>query len=113
MSAQKWTRKGNPLAIEPNPNTTPPAAGSTLGPMPRPPTGTEMLWLALLDGTSLAVQLWVDVTGAGVWVKVGAPVALLARESAQVVVPSGVTIFPQVTAAAGNPTMLAAGTVSA
>lgn len=113
MSAQKWTRKGSPLSAELGPNTTPPAAGATLGPMPRPPTGAETLWLALLDGTSITVQLWVDATGAGAWVKVGAPIALLAFESAQVVVPSGVTIFPQVTAAAGNPTTLAAGTVSA
>lgn len=112
MSAQKWTRIGAPLAVDVSPNTTQPAEGSTLGPVPRPASGNESMWLALLDGTSITVQLWAEVSP-GVWVKTGSPIALLAFESAQAVVPSGVRIFAQVTAAAGNPTTLATGTVNA
>lgn len=113
MSAEKWTRKGSPLAVEATPVATPPADGATIGPVPRPPAGNETLWLALLDGTSISVQLWAEVAP-GVWVSVGAPIALAVHAaSVGIVVPSGVRLFPQVTAAAGAPTTLAAGTVSA
>lgn len=112
MSALKWERTGPTLAAEATPLVTPPTSAQLLGPMPRPSTGTETLWLALLDGTSITVQLWAEISP-GVWILVGAPIALAVHASAQVVVPSGVALFPQVTAAAGAPTRLGAGTVVA
>ena len=113
MSQQKWKRSGPTLAAEMSPNTTAPADATIFGPLPRPPTGTDALWLALLDGTSLTVQLWAEVEP-GVWASFGAPVALTVHAgSAALTVPSGCRIFAQVTAAAGAPTTLAAGTVYA
>lgn len=111
MSAAKWVRTGATLAAEATPVVTPPAASIVFGPVPRPPTGTESVWIALLDGTSITVQVWCEVRP-GSWVKVGSPIALLVNESAQAVIPSGVPFFCQVTAAAGGPTTLATGTVS-
>jgi len=113
VSQAKWTRKEAALAAEASPNTTAPLATAVMGPLPRPPTGSDQLWIALADGTSCTVQLWAEVE-AGVWIAFGAPIALLAHAGAVVpAVPSGCSIFPQVTAAAGAPTTLIAGTVQA
>jgi len=110
MSAMKWTRTGAPLAAEAAPSPTTPDA-DMLGPVPRPSSSTESVWVALLDGTSATVQLWFECS-AGVWLAIGAPLALLVGAAQVVTVPSGVKIFPQVTAAAGNPTKIAAGTIT-
>lgn len=110
MSALKWERMGATLAAEPTPVATPPGSALLFGPVPRPATGTETLWIALLDGTSITVQVWAEVSP-GTWIFIGAPIALAVHASAQVIVPTGVPLFAQVTAAAGAPSHLAAGTV--
>jgi hypothetical protein len=110
VSALKWERSGPTLAAEPTPVATSPDPSLLFGPVPRPPTGTEAMWIALLNGTSITVQLWAEIS-TGVWILVGAPITLAVHASAQVTVPSGVPLFAQVTAAAGAPSHLGAGTV--
>lgn len=106
---------GSPITTSSDPNGSAPSALATTWMTPsHAATGVDAstIFLSLADGTSATIQLWIWAGSGTEWHKLGAAVALAATRtlSSGVAVPAGGhTLFPQVTAVAGSPTLLRAG----
>lgn len=101
------------VAVDADPNTTPPANDRIiLTPLAIGATGGPCLkaLVAVLDGTSATVSLWIRLKAKGTsrWVELLAAPLVVAADTVEIIenVPPSAEAFLQVTAAAGAPTIL-------